>query len=108
MVFVIATAAAYWYYGQDKNVLSGFSTIRYHLGSITFASVVITIITLMRRAASKNKQEGIAGLIFCLIACILKCVEDLVKVLNHNAVIVMSLTAEDYVDSAKSTISLIF
>jgi hypothetical protein len=58
MVFVIATAAAYWYYRQDKNVLSGFSTIRYHLGSITFAAIVITAITLMRRAANAKSKNN--------------------------------------------------
>jgi len=76
MVFAIATAAAYWYYRQDKNVLSGFGTLRYHLGSITFASIVITVITLMRRAADakSQKNEGILGLVFCMIACLLKCI----------------------------------
>jgi hypothetical protein len=58
MVFVVATAAAYWYYRQDKNVLSGFGTIRYHLGSITFAAIVITVITMMRRAASAKSRDN--------------------------------------------------
>jgi hypothetical protein len=35
-------------------------------------------------------------------------VEDLLETLNHNAIIVMAVTGESYIDSAKSTISLIF
>lgn len=38
----------------------------------------------------------------------IRCVEDYIKVLNNNAIIVMSVTGEGYIDSAKSAISLIF
>lgn len=49
MVFLVAVACAYWYYQFEENsVMKGFNLIKYHLGSITFASIVITIITMMR------------------------------------------------------------
>jgi hypothetical protein len=54
MVFVVATAVAYWYYRDDsKGICYGYGPLRYNVGSITFAAVVITIITLLRRAAQQ-------------------------------------------------------
>lgn len=55
LVFTVATAAANWYYKNDKNVLTGFFTLRKHLGSITFGAIVITIITIARRMANQAK-----------------------------------------------------
>jgi len=53
-VFVIATAVAYWYYRDDsKSVCYGYGLLRYNVGSITFAAIVITLITLARRAAQQ-------------------------------------------------------
>lgn len=34
--------------------------------------------------------------------------EDLLETLNHNSVIVMSVTGESYFDSARSALSLVF
>ena len=49
MVFLIACACAYWYYqSEDNSVLKGFNLIKYQIGPITFGSIVITIITLLR------------------------------------------------------------
>lgn len=54
MVFVIATAVAYWYYRDDsKSICYGYGPLRFNVGSITFAAIMITIITLVRRAAQQ-------------------------------------------------------
>jgi hypothetical protein len=53
MVFVLATAVAYWYYQMDKSIFYGYKTVSKHIGSLTFASVVITLITIARRAAQQ-------------------------------------------------------
>ena len=69
MVFLVASACAYWYYqSEDNSVLRGINNIKYHLGSICFGSIVITIVTVLRMMASaqKGKGEGIAGLVACL------------------------------------------
>ena len=110
MVFAVASAVAYWYYqAENTNVMQGFLNLRYHFGSVAFGSLVITIITVMRvLAESQKSNNGILGVIACCVACLLSCIEGLVKVLNHNAIICMSVTGEDYIDSAKSAIGLIF
>ena len=53
---------------------------------------------MLKRAASNEAGdqmgEGnvVAGICLCLVACCLSCIEDLLQVLNHNAVIVMTVT----------------
>jgi hypothetical protein len=64
MVFLIASACAYWYYQSESNsVLRGINNIKYHLGSICFGSIVITLVTIMRILASGKKTKGPAQLI---------------------------------------------
>lgn len=57
----------------------------------------------------KNKNGGgiAAAVLQCMIQCILSCLEELIKFLNHNAIIAMAMTGEDYIDSVKSAISMI-
>lgn len=70
----------------------------------------MAVVTLARQSAQRGQQEssGGAAICYCLVACLLKAIEDLLEVLNHNAIIVMAVTGESYIDSAKSAISLIF
>jgi hypothetical protein len=53
MVFLIATAAGLWYYGIDRNYLTtGLKWIwNAHIGSFTFAAMIIAIIDMMKSAA---------------------------------------------------------
>lgn len=110
MTFLVASACAYWYYqSKDNSVLRGVNNIKYHLGSICFGAIVITLITILRMLASTARRaEGAARIAACIAECILRCIEDIVKALNCNAMIVMAMTGEGYIDSAKSAVSLIF
>lgn len=74
--------------------MRGFNYVKYQIGSITFGSIVITIITIMRMLANNQRRGGggIGAILACIAACILSCIEELVKVLNHNSVIVMAIT----------------
>ena len=57
-VFLIATACALWYYDIDQNFLcTGIKRIiRYHIGSITYAAVLITIITTLKQMANNARD----------------------------------------------------
>ena len=91
-----------------------FRMNRYHLGSLTFGAIVITILTILRRLVQEesSEQAGEGNMVIacclCLVACCLKCIEDIVRVLNHNSIIVMAVTGDSYIDSAKSALSIIF
>lgn len=95
MTFLVASACAYWYYQSPNNsVLRGINNIKYHLGSICFGAIVITIITMLRvLAQSKKGSNGAARIVASFATCILSCIEDLVKVLNNYSIIVMAVTA---------------
>ena len=83
MVFMIASAAAYWYYRNPQNsVLSGLKHIPYNIGSFVFAAVVVTIINMLKRAAQARRNEAGGGtfgtimfVIYCMVACCLSCIE---------------------------------
>lgn len=112
LVFIVSTACALWYYNIDKNYLftSMKNIIRYHVGSFSFAALIVTLVTMLKETMQQQARgnSGACGVCFCLLGCCISILEDLLEVLNHNAIIVMSVTGESYLDSAKSAISLIF
>ena len=97
MVFLIATATALWYYGIEENYfVRGFKNIwNAHIGSLTFASLIVAIVSMLKNAADNqnNNQNGCGMVCVCIVRCFLSFLEEIVKVLNHNAVIVMSVTS---------------
>lgn len=48
---------------------------------------------MLRVLASAKKGQGPARMIAAIAECLLRCVEDYIKILNNNAIIVMSVTA---------------
>jgi hypothetical protein len=112
MVFLIATATALWYFNIDGNyILKGLKNIwSSHIGSLTFASMMVTIVSMLKSAANNNgdQQNGCAIVCLCIVKCCLQFLEDLIKTLNHNAIIVMSVKGDGFIDSAKTAIYLIF
>ncbi len=82
-----------------------------HVGSLSFASIIVGIVSFLKSAASSNNNEdqnGCAVVVQVLVRCCLSFVEELLQVLNSNAVIVMSYSGEGFIDSAKSAIYLIY
>ena len=54
MVFVLSTAVAFWYYQQPVNVFHGYARVYKNVGSLAFASLVITLITIARYGAQRK------------------------------------------------------
>jgi len=95
-VFLIATAAAMWYYNVDGSyICTGFKRIiANHAGSFTFAAIIVAIIAMAKQKAAESSQNssGIGACCLCLLTCFLSMLQDLVETLNHNAVIVMAVS----------------
>lgn len=95
-VFLIATAAAFWYYNVGSNYICiGIKRIiANHLGSFTFAAMIMAIVSSARQNAEErsNGSSGCASCCLCILACCLRAIEDLLDVLNHNAIILMAVT----------------
>jgi multisubunit Na+/H+ antiporter MnhC subunit len=97
--FVIAGSVCGWYFtisdANDEKILGGkdggsyipitrsvLRTLRYHLGTIAFASLIIAIINFIRIVVKyielktrSNPPSHLQKAIFCIIQCCLKCVE---------------------------------
>lgn len=54
----------------------------------------MALVTMARQAAENQRNQNQGGMNFCscLLVCCLNAIEDLVEVLNHNAIIVMAVT----------------
>ncbi len=114
-MFLIATAVGIWYFNKNSNknyLITGLvNLVGAHVGSLSFASIIVSIVSFLKSAASSNNnqdQNGCAVVVQVLVRCCLSFVEELLQVLNSNAVIVMSYSGEEFIDSAKSAIYLIY
>jgi hypothetical protein len=112
MVFLVASCVAVWYYQSERSMLG--SGIRWlmkgHIGSITFAALMITIIKMVKTMVKKKAGRGNAcgEACRCICICFLTVLEQFVKVMNRFAVIIMSFTGEDFITSCKSTGIIIY
>ncbi|XP_031472590.1 uncharacterized protein LOC116244943 [Nymphaea colorata] len=113
MVFTVAVSCAFWYYRVEGR---HYLTTAYKwlftsaFGSIVFGAALVAVITLARLLVDSKRREtkNIAvAVCLCIMSMCLRNLENLFKILNHNSVIVMSVTGENYINSAKSTIGIL-
>lgn len=110
-VFLIGASVAIWYYKVDGVSMLGTALkwcVMYHIGSITFGALIITIIRVIRTFVSENSSNPCLRLCFCIIMCIFKALEYFLKILNHYATISMAFTGQGYISSAKTAGLMIF
>ncbi|KAG5877892.1 hypothetical protein JTB14_005131 [Gonioctena quinquepunctata] len=108
---VIAGAVATWYWSKNKNHLDspiGNSigiVFRFHLGSIAFGSLVITLMAIIRSLISslaKNKN-----LKMCVDFC-LGSIEAFLKFLSKNSYILTAMHGKPFYKSGKRAAKIIF
>ncbi|KAL0228286.1 hypothetical protein RCL1_004429 [Eukaryota sp. TZLM3-RCL] len=116
----IAGAVAKYYFTFDKKNLGSspilsalWRTVRYNLGSVAFASLIIAVLCFVRwimlylsKKAKNNGQKSLASVFKC-IACVLKCIEKVMKYINKNAYIIISIYNYSYCGAAKEGFNLI-
>ena len=78
LVYLIASTVANWFYMQSSiSVCAGFPSVFNHLGSFTFASLIITAMKMIRfvvEQETKNSSNILCCLCLCLIQCFLVCI----------------------------------
>jgi hypothetical protein len=65
------------------------------LGAITFAALLIAVITFARMVLDSNRKntKNVAiAVCLCILSCILRQIEALIQILNHNTIICMAVT----------------
>jgi Plasma-membrane choline transporter len=120
--FILAVAAATWYFshsadsGGSAMIMKGFKwTIRYHLGSIAFGSLVIAICEFIKFMFEYYRKK-MTGRIFqnpigkCLLwttSYCLSCLNRVVKFISKMAYIQIALTSSNFCMSAWKAFILI-
>ncbi|VDI74941.1 solute carrier family 44 (choline transporter-like protein), member 2/4/5 [Mytilus galloprovincialis] len=120
MTLAGAFASYYWAVNKPKDiptmpVLSSFyRSIRYHLGSLAFGSLIIAIIKMIRvlleyiDAKLKNSENPVSKFLIKCMKCCFWCLEKFIKFLNRNAYIMIAVYGRSFCPAAKDAFFLIF
>lgn len=130
--FVIAGAVCSWYFtlsdangnkmiggefgGSRVPIMSSlYRTIRYHLGTIAFASLIIAIVQMIRvtikyiEAKTRSTPPNyLQKAVFCLIQCCLKCIECCLDKINKNALVWTAMWGDPFLSASCSSFALIW
>ena len=115
MVYLVGAETALWFY--ESSLTPIFTPLKWllrgSLGSVTFGSMMLVlikgvdIILSLSLKGRKDRQQSIANAVFrccvCMLQCCLRSLFTYVKILNNYNMIVISMTGESYLDSAKLT-----
>ncbi|XP_076455047.1 choline transporter-like protein 2 isoform X2 [Babylonia areolata] len=114
-----AFASYYWAFDKSKDVptfpvaASFYRSIRYHLGSLAFGSLLIAIVQLIRvfleylDAKLKGSENPAAKFFIKCLKCCFWCLEKLLKFITKNAYIMIAIYGKNFCVSAKNAFSLI-
>jgi choline transporter-like protein 2/4/5 len=92
---------------------SFWQAIRYHIGSLAFGSLIITICKVIRAAIeyvdqkTKNKQTTFVKVVIKCMKCCLWCLEKFLKYLNRNAYILIAINGYSFCRGCGSAFQLI-
>ncbi|KAL5021272.1 hypothetical protein ScPMuIL_000427 [Solemya velum] len=110
---VISGAVARWYFAREKNQLSCVicnsigHLCFYHLGSIAYGALIITLVKLPRwilmylEKKTKNSQNSCAACCLKCCTCCLWCLEKCLKYLNQNSYTVIAIQGTGFCSSTK-------
>ncbi|XP_051776149.1 choline transporter-like protein 4 [Erpetoichthys calabaricus] len=114
-----AFASYYWAFHKPADMpyfpvtASFMRALRYHVGSLAFGALILTIIQLIRIILEylDHKLKGAANpctrFILCCLKCCFWCLEKFIKFLNRNAYIMIAIYGKNFCVSAKNAFSLL-
>ncbi|KAK5638786.1 hypothetical protein RI129_013081 [Pyrocoelia pectoralis] len=117
---IIAGTVSRWYFTRNKSVLhnpilrSACDMFRYHLGTISFGSLLIALIQMLRIVLRSCRRFHKYLLVLCCLCCVssyieqcMSYVEGFLKYLTRNAYIVTSIYGTDFLKSGTKAFRLI-
>lgn len=117
---VLAGTFARWYWTMKKSDVPFFNltkslirTIRFHLGTLAFGSLILTICRIIRLILEyvNNKLQKynneLTKAIMCCCRCLCLCLENFLKFLNKNAYIMCAIHGKAFLPSAKDAFTLL-
>uniref|UniRef100_A0A669BMN5 Choline transporter-like protein n=1 Tax=Oreochromis niloticus TaxID=8128 RepID=A0A669BMN5_ORENI len=114
-----AFASYYWAFEKPSDIpmfplFGGFiRSLRYHLGSLAFGALILTLVQIMRiileyiDQKTKGSQNSCARFIMCCLKCCLWCLEKFIKFINRNAYIMIAIYGKNFCVSAKNAFQLL-
>lgn len=112
-VIVAGVVATWWF--APMEAASCFSsalqdsTIRaltYSFGSICFGAFIVAFIRALRVTLEQARRNEDAGILVCLIECILRCIEDFVDYFNEWAYVYVGIYGFSYLDAGREVLNL--
>ena len=110
----ICGAVAEWYWSFEGKKQKPFAvarslgrTLRYHLGSVAFGSLLLGIIQFIRiimlyiQSQVKGKENKFTKIILSIIQCILACFERFIRFLTKNAYVMIAVYGYSFCNSAR-------
>ncbi len=91
-----------------------FRTCTYSFGSVCFGSLLTALVTTLRVLAqwardnsrNRDRENNAAVLLYCILACILSFIEDILEYFNQWAYIFVGIWGLDYLESGKRVMEL--
>lgn len=117
---VLAATFATWYWTFHKSDVPFFTltvglgrTVRYHLGTLAFGSLIIAICRMIRVGLEyldhklKKYDNAFVRAILCCMKCFFWCLEKFLKFINKNAYIMCAIHGKNFCGSAKDAFNLL-
>uniref|UniRef100_A0A3B3ULP8 Choline transporter-like protein n=2 Tax=Poecilia TaxID=8080 RepID=A0A3B3ULP8_9TELE len=114
-----AFASYYWAFTKPDDIpmfpvgASFLRTLRYHVGSLAFGSLILTLVQIVRVILeyidhkTKSAQNPCARFVLCCLKCCFWCLEKFIKFINRNAYIMIAIYGKNFCVSAKNAFSLL-
>merc|ERR1719334_515445 len=106
----ICGVAATWYFSQypgnptPKALKRSCTT---SLGSIAFGSLVVAVVSTLRQLVVMARRNSKHNLVLCLMDCMLRCLQRMVRYFNMYAFAHVAIYGLNYIESAKTSGSLL-
>jgi solute carrier family 44 (choline transporter-like protein), member 2/4/5 len=117
---VLAGTFARWYWTLNKDdvpffTLTGslYRTFRFHVGTLAFGSLIITICRIIRLLLEyvdhklKKYDNELTKAIMCCCRCFCWCLENFLRFMNRNAYIMCAIHGKHFLGSAKDAFNLL-
>uniref|UniRef100_A0A6Q2YUA7 Choline transporter-like protein n=1 Tax=Esox lucius TaxID=8010 RepID=A0A6Q2YUA7_ESOLU len=114
-----AFASYYWAFSKPSDIptfplsQAFIRTLRYHVGSLAFGALILTLVQLVRIILeyldhkTRAAQNPCARFLFCCLKCCFWCLEKFIKFLNRNAYIMIAVYGKNFCVSAKNAFLLL-
>ena len=118
---VVSVAISRWYFTEEKRRVNSYwvmgalwTTLRYHLGTVAFGSLLIAIVRLLRailmriqRTVTSMTNQQVANMLLCCCQCCLCCLDRVLQFINRNAYIQCAIFGTCFWESGRKAFFLV-